>query len=148
VSLIHYLVCCSPYFIENPLSGKTGVTNNDYLLVGVILSFLSSMATLAWMIYIQKNKLPVENRKTESDTDLAQASTAESYARAADIQARRFIEIAKRLEDAERRIDDLERREKDYNLMIDDLKDWVERLCHQIQMLGSVPVEMRKRAPR
>jgi hypothetical protein len=28
---------------------------------------------------------------------------------------------------------------------VDDLRDWVERLCHQVISLGGVPVKMRDR---
>lgn len=98
--------------------------------IAVIGSFVS--------IYIVYRKLPHETHGID-------ASAVESYERAVTSAANRAVKL-------EERISHLEKITADQNDRIDaleqensDLRDWVERLVHQVQSLGHDPVKMRKR---
>ena len=111
---------------------------NDLTEIGVILSLLVGLGSLGWQIYREKNKMPAENQQ-------ARGNASESFARAAQIEADHSIEINKRLELAEQKLEALEKNEKEYKVVIEDLQDWSERLCHQVHALGGTPVQLRKR---
>jgi small-conductance mechanosensitive channel len=111
---------------------------NTLTALGVALSFSIGLFSLGWQIYREKNKLPSENKQAQGDA-------SESFANAAKLAADQNIELTKRLDLAEKRIEELEKNEREHQILVEDLLDHIDRLCHQVKSLGGEPVKRRVR---
>jgi hypothetical protein len=119
------------------------------MLIGVILSFVLGAISLAWQAYREKRQMPY-------DIDSKRAQTSETLAKALETMTQRYNEMAANNDLMEKRIDaqerqiallkaDSENREREYLQTVSDLKDWAERLSHQVYALGGTPVNIRER---
>lgn len=113
--------------------------------LGVIASIILGLMSLGWQAYRERQKLPGEVKASNG-----QAS--ESYATAARMTAEENIELKKRLAEAEERLNAIEENTRALKKLIEDqaqiildLREWAERLCHQIQSLGAIPVTFIKK---
>jgi uncharacterized coiled-coil protein SlyX len=113
-----------------------------------ILTTLSSLMALlvaAGSMYIALKKAPVDTENTKVDT-------AQKYQLIADQAAERALKLDKRIVELEQKVDEqdvkIEAQEKEiirYQHEISDLRDWAERLVHQLQSVDITPVKIRVR---
>ncbi len=114
------------------------------LIIGIV-SIFGSLSAIA----LSLRKYPFESRNMD-------ALAAKSYAEAARSSADRAKEIAGEFEKYQleteselKRLNDeirsLKITLKERQETLEDLRDWAERLVHQVQSLGSEPVKMRQR---
>ena len=89
-------------------------------------------------IYATWRKVPHENRGFD-------ASAAEAFEKAATSAAERATRLEERIEKLERLTADQETRIETLEAENDDLRDWAERLVHQVQSMGLEPVKIRIR---
>ena len=117
------------------------------LIVGII-GVIGSVSAIALAL----RKYPFESRNMD-------ASAAKSYAEAAKSSADRAKEIADEFEEYKleteaelkklnNEIRSLKIALKERQETLDDLRDWAERLVHQIQSLGAEPVKIRKHSTK
>jgi len=88
--------------------------------------------------------LIVQSKKRNAEIDCAEAEAAESYASVAKSYAAEVISLRKEINELRKELFETKKQVRDQDREIQDLRDWAERLVHQVQSLGSVPVEMRK----
>jgi hypothetical protein len=88
--------------------------------------------------------------KLNADSSSASASSAESYAKASEMVALQNVQLLQRVEALEKQQtadqadrDKLKVQLRECQSTIDDLRDWAERLCHQVSSLGGTPVKIR-----
>lgn len=126
-----------------------------------ILLALIQLGTLANTWYQAR----ANKRKTaaEGDSALAQAASgiASASGQVVGLQERAVTELRGKIEQLENRQTEveacnqkLEQINEELSLQLReatntilDLRDWVDRLCHQVIALGGVPVQMRKNTP-
>lgn len=118
--------------------------------IGFVLPIALGLASLLWQAWRENKLLHSQKRNLDTISEESEASASKSFAEAAKIETNRNIEMRKeldiakgRLEEAEKRITALEVKEKEYENIIYDLKDWGDRLCHQVHSLGGDPVKIR-----
>lgn len=106
-----------------------------------LLTAVSSLVAIlisAGTLYIALRKMPVEKKSIEVDT-------AQKYQLIADGAAERALKLADRIDELEKLIDEQQKKievlEKE-NAMV---RDWAERLVHQVRMLGFDPVGLNMR---
>jgi peptidoglycan hydrolase CwlO-like protein len=114
-------------------------------------SFLTSLSSLmallvaAGSMYIALKKAPVDTENTRVDT-------ATKYQLIADAAAERALKLDKRVMELEQKVDEqdakIEKQDKEivqYQREIADLRDWAERLVHQLLSENITPVKIRVR---
>lgn len=117
---------------------------NIDLIIGVA-GVIGSIAA----IVLALRKYPYESRNMD-------ASAAKAYAEAAKSSADRAKEIADEWDayrkQSETQIENLEKEVRELKISLkvrqeelENLRDWAERLVHQVQSLGAVPVAMKNR---
>jgi uncharacterized coiled-coil protein SlyX len=80
------------------------------------------------------------------ETRATSADTASKYEELANRSAERALSLDSRVSDLEKRIDEQQQTIESLRCENADLRDWAERLVHQVQSLGGAPVEIRERA--
>jgi uncharacterized coiled-coil protein SlyX len=117
----------------------------DSAAVLTALSSLMALIVAAGSMYVALKKAPVDNENTKVDT-------ATKYALIADQAAERALKLDERVEELETRIveqamkiDEQARKLDERDREIADLRDWAERLVHQLQSVDITPVRMRTR---
>jgi hypothetical protein len=119
---------------------------------GVILAIIVSLGGLVWQIIKDRKRQPSENLADQGSAAIDFANAADLMAKkaaAAEAKADKIeIEMKAELKTATTRIAALEDGQVKDRQVIEDLKDWADRLCHQVQSLGGIPVTMRKRNGR
>ena len=80
-------------------------------------------------------------RKTPAEVDNLASTTADKWQQIADRAAEKALKLDERVTEMEGEL----RCMREEN---EDLRDWAERLVHQIRMLGQEPVKIRERKPR
>ena len=109
------------------------------------------------LLYVSLRKTPAETKTLESSADKDDASTSDileqtntRLAAKVDAQDRRIEELKAIIEQndasAQAKIDELEAKYERVMQENADLRDWAERLVHQVQSLGAEPVKLRVRA--
>jgi chromosome segregation ATPase len=120
--------------------------NMDAFNVVSVLSLIVSFA----LPYVAWRKLSHDIRQTDASTDNTDADTAEKYQRIANLAAERALGLERRLTQLEDekialavKVTTLETKLAAKDEEIATLRDWAERLVHQVQALGEVPVKLR-----
>jgi regulator of replication initiation timing len=88
--------------------------------------------------------MPHETREIDARTDSQDADTAEKYLNIADIAAERALRLESRVKDLEQEVDHLKQANSRLLKENGDLREWAERLVHQVQSLGVEPVKIRR----
>lgn len=86
-----------------------------------------------------------EGKKIQKDASKAGADAITSYEQAADIAAERALKLTKRIKDLEDVVEAQGKELEELKDTLEDVQDWAERLVHQVQSLGGVPVKIRIR---
>jgi septal ring factor EnvC (AmiA/AmiB activator) len=125
---------------------KINMTTHD---IPSWIAFVSSLIAL----YMAIKKQPHEIRQLDANTDSADADTAEKYQRIANLAAERALGLERRLSQLENEkiqmaieLDKIKAELVAKNEEIATLRDWAERLVHQVQAFGEVPVKLRAKA--
>lgn len=105
------------------------------------ITSIVSIVGAAMAIYAVWRKVPHEARGFD-------ASAAEAFEKAATSAAERATRLEARIEKLEKLTSDQEARIETLECENEDLRDWIERLVHQVQSLGAVPVQIRKRGKK
>jgi predicted RNase H-like nuclease (RuvC/YqgF family) len=116
----------------------------ESMQVSDVIAIMAALISLGSMLLVWR-KMPHETREMDARTDSTEADTADKFMTIANRAAERVIVLENRVKELETEVAQL----KDYNrqchLEREDLKDWAERLVHQIQSMGVEPVKLRKR---
>jgi DNA repair ATPase RecN len=124
-----------------------------------VTTFLLSAGGLIWQIVKDRKQIPAQNRKADAEADEAQQSALKSAVETSQLSitqssaltrevvklTRENTILSKRVGDMEFRLSILEMEKKDYQALIEDLEEWIKRLCQQVIDLGGNPVTRRKR---
>jgi predicted RNase H-like nuclease (RuvC/YqgF family) len=105
----------------------------DWAGIGGLIMGMAAIITAL----IARFKAPAERSQT-------QAGTAEIYDRIAQGAAMRALKLDERVDALEKENNILKSRIIRQEEMIADLRDWAERLAHQVQSLGGTAVKIRK----
>lgn len=122
----------------------------DFTGIAALITSLVLLFNTWW----SRRKTEAERHKTEADSDVSEASAAETYQRIADRAAERALDLDEKIEQIKADfMARMEQRDKiiteqaamirQQAAVIADLQDWAERLAHQVRSLGGTPVEMR-----
>ena len=84
--------------------------------------------------------------KTKPEIRALSGDSAESYSEAAKNYAEQVVKLQERLTKAEESLATVMGEINELRKENGDLRDWAERLTHQVKSLGAVPVAMRVKA--
>lgn len=104
------------------------------LSVGEIIAILASIIAVALSIL-----------KTKPEIRSINGETAESYSQAARNYADQVVDLQTRLSKAEHSLAAIMGEVNELRKNNADLREWAERLTHQVKSLGGDPVQMRVR---
>ena len=116
----------------------------DTVGIVAIISVIGSLLA----IVIALKKAPHETKEIDSHTENQDADTASKYQDIADRAAVRALGLEVRVNELEcevAKLKDENRRQHSENA---DLRDWAERLTHQVQSLGGDPMKLRVKVDR
>ena len=95
-----------------------------------------------------------DERLARAASSKGDADAAASYEELADRAASRAIKLQDQIDELrsqddvqQKEIDDLKADSREKDCLIEDLREWAERLVHQVISLGGKPVELRMRQP-
>lgn len=104
-------------------------------LVSVMIAVLGTVpGVLAWR---------GQRRKDQAEASKADAEAASTFQEIANKAAIQALGLQKRIADLEARVSEQDSEIRILRCERDDLKDWAERLVHQVQALGGKPVPFR-----
>lgn len=104
-----------------------------------LISIFISVGT--YLILWKKAKPEIDKIKAETSSE--DATAAESYARAAKTYAEELESVRQELANLRREIDSRDKLILEQGLVIEDLKDWAQRLIFQVKSLNGNPVPLR-----
>ena len=121
--------------------------------IGEIIAIIVAIGALIGNV-IMWRKLPHETKEIDARAESQDADTASKYQAIADKAAERALRLEERMEakvlKLECRVDELESEVAKLTEEINwqrtensNLRDWAERLVHQVQSLGGEPVKLR-----
>ena len=125
----------------------------DWTVIFGIASMLGSIVALV----VALKKQPYENKKLDADAAKGFAEAAKLSEEAAQMSASRAAVSAneflayksqtqKQLTDLQCEVGKLKAEIRERDERLEDLQDWCERLVHQVQSYGGVPVKIRTRS--
>jgi Tfp pilus assembly protein PilO len=94
-----------------------------------------------WYILWRKAKPEID--KTDAEARSEDANAAEASATAVKLYAEELTSVRKELKELRAELDSRDSIILDLKTVLDDTKDWAERLSHQVISLGAVPVKFR-----
>ena len=115
--------------------------------IGEIIAIVAAVGALIGSVLAWR-KTPHETKEIDSRTEGQDADTISKYQVIADRAAERALKLEKRVDDLECEVAKLKeenRQTREENL---DLRDWADRLVHQVKSLGGDPVRLRIKADR
>ena len=115
--------------------------------VSDIVSILAVLVSLGTLLVVWR-KMPHETREMDARADGQDAETAGKYLDIADRAAERALKLEKRVTELEAEVAELKALNENLLNDRDDLKDWAERLVHQVKSLGLDPVKLRVASER
>ena len=83
-------------------------------------------------------------KQTSHDITITEASASKAFQEAANMAAERALSLEKRMKEMEEKILVLQLELIETKEINDCLKDWAERLVHQVISLGGDPVKMKQ----
>ena len=102
------------------------------LSIGEIVAIIASIVAVALSIV-----------KTKPEIKAINGETAESYSQAASNYASQVVDLQTRLSKAEHSLATIMSEVNELRKNNADLREWAERLTHQVKSLGGDPVQMR-----
>ena len=109
---------------------------------GEIIALVMAGIALAGEIY-RWIKAPHETKALDASTENQDANTAEKYQTIANMAAERALKLEKRINELECEVAKLKEENRQYREENVDLRDWADRLVHQVKSLGGNPVTIR-----
>lgn len=110
---------------------------NDVILTIIISALVGPAMSLLLNHYLSKKKVIAEIGEDS-------ATAAEASAHAVQMYAEELANVRKELGTLRKEVDDLQLIIAEQRSSIADLKDWADRLSHQVHSLGGVPVPFRQ----
>jgi len=102
--------------------------------IGEIIAIVGSVIAIALSIL-----------KTKPEIRSINGETAESYSQAARNYADQVVDLQTRLSKAEQSLSVIMGEVNQLRKQNEDLREWAERLTHQVKSMGGEPVQMRVR---
>ncbi len=103
-----------------------------------------ALIVAASSMYVALKKAPVDNENTKVDTATKYQIIADKAAERALKLEQRVIELEQKVDEQDIKIGSQEGEILKYQREIADLRDWAERLVHQLQSEDITPVKIRK----
>lgn len=100
-----------------------------------LISNLAAIVLALVAVYVAWRKTPAERRDIEG-------SAADKFEQIAGRAALRIDTLEKRVDELERQLKDAKSRIGELEGENGDLRDWAERLVHQVRSLGQEPVKL------
>ena len=106
-----------------------------------IVAVIASITAILIAVF----KAPAERREVGSRAESQEADTAEKYQRIASQAADKALKLNERVEQLEIMVEELQADLKRKELENEDMRDWAERLVHQVKSMGGQPVVIRQK---